>query len=173
MKPSQILGIPPFSSPETARAAALRELGIPADSDPTAIRRAYWEKARTFHPDRVHQTPQIQTQWQRVQAAMEILREPPPGMDPQAAQLWRQYVDFAEPLSRGFVESLAQNLTQELEALRTPKTPDSAGTVPGAPSLVRSIAVDTAQAALGSSKQGLVGALGTLFARLRDEPYRR
>jgi len=169
MSPAETLGLAKTAAPAAIRLAALRELGLLPGSPPAKIRQVYRAKARQLHPDRVAQTDQTRAAWLRLQAAIEVLREPPDELGEREAALWRENLDLAEPFATTFVQAMGENLAGELESRRMPKASGPAGSSPGKPSLVRSIAVDAAQAAVASSTKGIVGKLGEMFARWRNE----
>jgi DnaJ-class molecular chaperone len=62
---------------ESERTLSLYEiLGIPSSSPISAIRHAYYQLCLTLHPDRCSPSTFNPTQFQRVQHAWEILRDP-------------------------------------------------------------------------------------------------
>lgn len=163
----ETLGLSRSASEVARRAAALRELGLSSSASAEEIRKRYRHLAMERHPDRVGSDPEAQRKWQRLQAAVAILRPPADQHSPQEEDLWKEALDLAEPLAAGLVDGVGDLLSKYSEKLRTPRA--AAGGPAASPSLIRTVAADAAQAAVASGQRAVLGRMGKYFERLKNE----
>lgn len=162
----EVLGLPRSASAAHLRVAALHELGLHAGASAEEIRKAYRRIAAELHPDRAGSDPTARRKWQRLQAAVAILRPPADQHSPQEEALWKEALDLAEPLAAGLVDGVGDILKRYSDRLRTPRPAPSGS--PSSPSLIRTVAADAAQAAVASGQRELLGRMGKYFARLKN-----
>lgn len=167
MSPGEVLGLSRHASATALRAAALAELGLHGGASDDAIRNQYRCRVVALHPDRVTPTAETQRAWERLQAAMSILKPPRDTLTDEEASLWQETIDFAEPFSAGVVEGVGELLAKWASGLRAPRAAD-AGTPSESPSLLRNLVADTAQAAVTSGQRQVLVRLTRYFERVRN-----